>query len=746
MEFSTQFAGRKLIVKIGEMAGQANGSCVVQYGETVVLATATMGSQDKDVDFFPLTVEYEERFYAAGKIKGSRFIKRETRPPDEAILAGRFIDRSLRPLFNQELRREVQIINTVLATDQENDPDVVALYASILAVAISDIPWDGPIAGLRIGLIPSSDPNQPPEFCLNPTYNARAKSLLDLVISGFKDQILMIEAGAFEVSEETIFKAIEFGNKHLGSLIKFFEEIVAKAGKPKNLTLIKNLEKEKEEYVKIVENFIRDNAEKYLFQQPLRTKAERIGAAEKIRQDLDILLTEKNISKEKRERAMNYINKLIYTEVSRGILEKGKRIDGRKLDEIRPISAQVGILPRVHGSAIFQRGETQVLSTVTLGAPGMEQYLDTMEESGRKRFMHHYNFPPFCSGEVAPLRMTGRRETGHSALVEKGLIPLIPDKDSFPYTIRVVSEVLSSNGSTSMASTCASCLALMDAGVPIKKPVAGVAIGLASESVSIPLGTGKGKKISKWKIFTDLQDLEDGPGGMDFKVIGTGDGITGIQMDTKTYGLNFEIIKEALIAAKKARLQILDLMNHVLAEPRKELSPYAPRIVSFRIDPEKIRTVIGPGGKVINDIIAKTGVTIDIEQDGLVVITSTSEEAMQKAVDWIKNLVREIKVGEVFQGKVTRILDFGTFVELVPGHEGMVHVSEMAPYRIEHPSEIVKVGDVVPVKVIAIDEHGRIDLSMRAAKEPSYVPRLKPVRKQIRRPSGRKRPSLRRRY
>lgn len=738
MIFSTEFAGKKLIVKTGEMAGQANGSCTVQFGETVVLATATMSKVEKDVDFFPLTVEYEERFYAAGKIKGSRFIKRETRPPDEAILAGRFIDRSLRPLFNQEMRHEVQIINTVLATDQENDPDIVALYASILAVAISDIPWDGPIAGLRVGLIPSSDADRPPELCLNPTYNARDKSLMELVISGFKDQILMIEAMASEVSEEMIFKAMEFGNKHFSHLIKFFEDIVAKVGKPKNLTIIENLEKEKEEYKKIAEDFIRDNAEKYLFKQPLKVKADRIGAAEKIRQDLDILLTEKGISKEKREKAMNYIDKLIYQEVSRGILEKGKRIDGRKFDEIRPITAQVGILPRVHGSALFQRGETQVLSAVTLGAPGMEQYLDTMEETGRKRFMHHYNFPPFSSGEVAPLRMTGRRETGHSALVEKSLIPVIPDKDSFPYTIRVVSEVLSSNGSTSMASNCASCLALMDAGVPIKKPTAGIAIGLASEI--------KNKKIVKWKIFTDLQDLEDGPGGMDFKVIGTRDGITGIQMDTKTYGLNFDIIKEALEMAKKGRLSILSLITQILAEPRKELSPYAPRITCFRIDPEKIRTVIGPGGKVINDIIAKTGVTIDIEQDGLVAVTSTSDEAMQKAINWIKNLVREIKVGEVFQGKVSRIMDFGAFVELVPGHEGMVHVSELASHRISHPSEIVKIGDIIPVKVTAIDKQGRIDLSVRAATEENYVPRPRPTKKPIRRLSGRDRSSFKRRY
>lgn len=721
MQFETEFAGRKLIIKTGELAGQANGACTVQYGETVVLATATMGSQDRDVDFFPLTVEYEERFYAAGKIKGSRFIKRETRPPDEAILAGRLIDRGLRPLFNQELRREVQVINTVLATDQENDPDMVALYASSLALAISDIPWDGPIGGVRIGLISSSEEGKKPEFVLNPTYTARAKSQMDLVISGFKDQILMVEAGAQEVDEQTIYEAMELGNKHFGQLIKFFEEVVAKVGKKKNMAIIEALEEEKEEYKKIAEEFVHGNAEKYLFKEQLKTKAERIAAAEKIRQDLDAVLTEKGVGKEKIVKAMDYINKLIYEQVSRGILEHGKRIDGRKLDEVRPLSAVVDVLPRVHGSALFQRGETQVLSTVTLGAPGMEQYLDTMEESGRKRFMHHYNFPPFCSGEVKPLRQTGRRETGHGALVEKGLMPMIPDKDSFPYTIRVVSEVMSSNGSTSMASSCASCLALMAGGVPIKKPAAGVAIGLASET--------KNKKIVKYKIFTDLQDLEDGPGGMDFKVIGTKDGITGIQMDTKTYGLNFDIIKETLGAAKKGRITLLDVITKVLPVPRPELSPYAPRITAFKIDPEKIREVVGPGGKVINEIIAKTGVTIDIEQDGLVAITSVSDEAMQKAVEWIKNIVRVIQVGEIFQGRVTRIMDFGAFVELVPGHEGMVHVSEMASHRVEHPSDIVKIDDIVPVKVTEIDDHGRIDLSMRAAVEPGYVPRPRPTRK-----------------
>jgi polyribonucleotide nucleotidyltransferase len=735
--FETEIGGRRLKVKTGELAGQANGSVYVQYGETSVLATAVMSKEDKDVDFFPLTVEYEERFYAAGKIKGSKFIKRETRPPDEAILAGRLIDRSLRPLFPEGLKREVQVINTVLSVDQENDPDIVALYASILAVAISDIPWQGPIAGLRIGLIPSSDPERPPEFCLNPTYQARAKSLLDLVIAGSGERVLMIEAGANEVKEDQVLAAIQFAQRHLGRLLKFFEEVIQKVGKPKNYQPLEILKAEKEEYQQIVEDFICQNSQKYLFSQPLKTKTERLGAVEKIRQDLDALLTEKGIGREKREKAVGLINKLIYRQVSQAILNQDLRIDGRKLEEIRPLSAGVSVLPRVHGSALFQRGETQVLSTVTLGAPGMEQYLDTMEETGRKRFMHHYNFPPFSTGETAPLRATGRRETGHSALVERGLVALMPDKESFPYTVRVVSEVLSSNGSTSMASVCASSLALMDAGVPMKKTVAGIAIGLASEENE--------KEITRYKIFADLQDVEDGPGGMDFKVVGTRDGITAIQMDTKTHGLSLEIINKTLALAKTKRLEILDFLEKILAGPRPNLSPYAPKIASFKINPEKIREVIGPGGKVINDIIAKTGVTIDIEQDGLVVVTSSSEKALQKAVDWIKNIVREIKVGEIFQGKVSRIVDFGIFVELVPGHEGLVHISEMSSRRLNHPSEIVHVGDIVPVKVIEIDKEGRLNLSIRAATEENYTPRPKPARKSTRRPVSR-RSSFRKRY
>lgn len=699
-KFETEIDGKKLIIKTGELASQANGAVIAQYGETVVLATVVMGKKRSDLDYFPLLVDYEERFYAAGKIKGSRFIKRETRPPDEAILAARMIDRAFRPLFNQDLRREIQIIITVLAVDQENDPDIVALYAASAALVLSDIPWDGPVAGVRVGRINN-------EWVLNPTYQSRAKSNLDLVVCGPDLRVIMIEASAQEIPEEVVLEAIKFGAKQTNQIIKFLKEIQSASWRTKiEIEKEENEEKEEKEKInQVINDFFKKEVSKYLFVKKLLFKEERIGAAEKIRQELDKILIEKNIGKEKREKTMNEINKLIYKEISQAILEKEKRIDGRNLNEMRTLSSQVGFLPRVHGSAVFQRGETQVLSIVTLGAPGMEQYLDTMEESGRKRFMHHYNFPPFSSGEVGFLRATGRRETGHSMLVEKGLVAVMPDQENFPYTIRLVSEVLSSNGSTSMASVCASCLALMDAGVPIKEPVAGLAIGLASEENE--------KGIQKFKTFTDLQDLEDGPGGMDFKVIGSKDGIMAIQMDTKTHGLSFEIIEESLKKAKEGRKKILDFITGILKTPRKELSSYAPKIVSFRIDPEKIRNVIGPKGKVINEIVAQTGVTIDIEDDGLVMVTSSSQEALTKACDWIRDLTKEIKIGEVFRGKVKRIVDFGAFIELFSGESGLIHVSEIAPFRVKNVADILEVGEIVTVKLVKIDEMGRMNFSLK---------------------------------
>ncbi len=714
MKFTTEIGEKELIVKTGEMAGQANGSCVVQYGETTVLATAVLGEEEKELDYFPLSVDYEERFYAAGRIKGSRFIKRETRPPDEAILTGRLIDRSIRPFFNEESRRAVQVILTVLSVDQENDSDIVALWGAAIALSISDIAWDGPIAGVRVSRTPV-DPEKKSEWILNPSYEEREKSDLEVIVCGTKDRIIMLEAEAKEIDNKVTTEAIKYGLSHLEKINKFIKSIQKKVGKEKT-PLVADLTDEdflaKQELKRITKDIIEKEAPKYLFENVLKTKEDRIGAAGKIRACLDELLIEKQIGKEKRQKMVDFANKLIYRQVSQRILDKGERIDGRQLDEIRELNCQVGVLPRVHGSALFSRGETQTLSIITLAAPGSEQYLDTMKGEGRKRFMHHYNFPPYCSGEVKYIRSTSRREVGHGALAEKGILPILPEKEKFPHTIRIVSESLSSNGSTSMGAVCAAILAAMDAGIPIKKPVAGIAIGLASEEDE--------KGFKRYKLLTDIQDLEDGPGGMDFKAIGTADKITAIQMDTKTRGLNLDIVEKALAASSKARQQVLEKMTQALSKPRAELSPYAPKIIVVIINPDKIRDVVGPGGKVINEIINKTGASIDIEQDGTVSITSEDAESLKRAVQWVKDITREFKVGETFQGKVVRIMDFGAFVELVPGQDGMIHVSEMEHHHVKHPDDVVKIGDIVPVKIIKIDQ-GKIALSMKALKErPAY--------------------------
>lgn len=717
-KFETEIAGKTLKVEIGKLALHTNASCTVQYGETVVLATAVMPPEPReDMDYFPLMVDYEEKMYAAGKIKGSRFIKREGRPTDEAILNSRMIDRGLRPLFPYELRNDVQVVLTVLSSDGENDPDIVAITAASIALHISDIPWNGPLAGIRVGQING-------EWVLNPTYTAMEKSVCDITFSATKDKVVMFECSSNEISEENFFQAVEFGLNHAKKINKFIENIRKKMGKekvsPKEVEKdaleaefseeetpedAKKAEKIYEDAKKEAQDFIFKNLDKYLFDKPKGTKRERKAIYEKLKEETEEFLIEKQVGKDKRKKILKDFDELVEARVTKALLEEEKRIDGRKLDEIRPLNCEISFLPRTHGSAIFNRGETQILSTVTLGGPGEEQFLDSMEESGKKRYMHHYNDAPFSYGEAKPLRGPGRRAIGHGSLAEKALVPVLPEKENFPYTIRVVSEVMSSNGSSSMASVCGSTLALMDGGVPIKKPVAGIAIGMASDE--------KGD----FKILSDIQDLEDGKGGMDFKVAGTMDGITAVQMDTKTDGLTLEIIEKALQRAKENRLQILEKINETISEPKKELSPYAPKINSFYINPEKIRDVIGPGGKVINEIIEKTGVQIDIEDDGLVAITSTDQKSLDKASEWVKNIVREVVVGEVFQGKVTRILDFGAFVEILPNQEGLVHISELAPYRVEKVEDIVKVGDIIPVKVIKIDDMGRINLSLKRAKE-----------------------------
>lgn len=713
-KFETQWGGHTLTIEIGKFANQTNGSCAVRYGDTVVLGTVGLSENKREgIDFFPLMVDYEEKYYAAGKIKGSRFIKREGRPSDQATLTSRMIDRAIRPLFNQQQRNEVQVIATALSSDLENSADIPAFIAASCALAISNIPWDGPVAAIRIGRVPSDNDPTKAEWVINPTFAAREKSTLDLIVAGTTEKVIMVEAGAQEVPEDVMNEAFAFAQKHLQEPMDLIGKVVKKIGKAK-LPLMEAATDE-EVKAKAEAAAIMEDAEQFLipkikecfFNQPKASKGERKEVRAKLTKELDEYLIGKQIGKEKRTPALNAVYEIVERVISQAILDEEKRVDGRKIDEIRTLVTETGVLPRTHGSGLFSRGETQVLSVVTLGAPSLEQTLDTMEIDAKHHYMHHYYSPPYAVGEVKPMRGIGRREIGHGALAERALLPVLPDRATFPYTIRVVSEVMSSNGSSSMASSCGSSIALMDAGVPIKAPVAGVAIGLATD------------KNGAYKIITDIQDLEDGPGGMDFKVTGTRQGITAMQMDTKTHGLTPEMVKEALERARRGRLEILDAIEKVIPEPRAELSKYAPRIISYTINPEKIRDVIGPGGKVINEIIEKTGVEIDIEQTGLVMITSVSAEAAERALQWIKDLTRTVERGEVFEnGKVTRLMDFGAFVEVLPGQEGLVHISELAPFHVRSVTDVVKIGDIIPVKVIEIDEMGRINLSLKQA--PGY--------------------------
>jgi len=708
-KFETEVAGKKLLFEIGRFAGQADGACTVQYGGTMVLATAVMSNNVRDgIDYFPLLVDYEERLYAAGKIKGSRFIKREGRPSDEAILTSRLVDRSIRPLFDETTRQDVQVVLTVLSVDQENDPDIISLIAASAALSISNIPWYGPVAGVRIGMINN-------ECVLNPTYEAREKSELDIFLVASDEDVVMMEAGGNQVSEDKILEAMEFGHKHLKKIVQFIKEIQSKVGLDKEVVELGELsDKEKaaqEKLEKKVKDFCQERI-KSVFEQA--GNKEKYEALNKLKDDLEeVLKADNEVTKEQREQGIGIVDKMYEDKVRQMVLDENKRVDGRKLDEIRPLSCEVGVLPRTHGSGVFNRGETQVLSVVTLGSPGDEQFLDTMEETGKKRYMHHYNFPGFSTGEVKPIRSPGRREIGHGALAEKALEPVLPEKEEFPYTIRVVSEVLSSNGSTSQASTCGSTLALMDAGVPIKELVAGIAMGLITDK----------NDPKKYKLLTDIQGAEDHNGDMDFKVAGTKNGITAIQLDIKLHGISFDVVAETLEAAKKVRLEIIKVMTSVIAKPRKELSRYAPRIYTLRIDPEKIRDVIGRGGETINKIIDECGgadvTKIDIEPDGLVMVTTSNSGMGDKAVTWVKNLTHEVTVGEVYEGIVMKIVtdrnsgtEIGAIVELVPGQDGMVHISQFENRRINKVSDVVKVGDKLKVKVMGVDkERGRIELS-----------------------------------
>lgn len=705
---SGEWLGRPLSFKTGKIAQQADAAVWVQYGETVVQATVVQAKTEREgIDFFPLMVEFEEKLYAAGIIKGSRWIKREGRPTDQSVLTGRMIDRSIRPLFTKGDNRDVQVIITVLAVDQENDYDIVSLLAASAVLAISGLDWKGPIGGIRVGLINN-------EFVYNPTYEQQAQSSLDLIVSGTDKKTIMIEAGANETPEDLMLKAIMAGQKEMQGAIELIKKLqTSVTAKVKTIkTKLESPEDkeqaiEKEKTLTLGRAWLEENIKKILFDKIYYTKGERKLAVSVIKDGLDEYLFNQGINSSQRAYTIKkLVEGMVEAEITKAILDDKRRVDGRSLTEIRSLSAEVAILPRDHGTSLFSRGETQVMSIVTLGAPGLEQSLEGIEGQSKKRYMHHYNFPPYSVGEASPLRGTGRREIGHGALAEKALMPMIPNRDEFSYTIRVVSETLGSNGSSSMASTCASSLALMDAGVPIKKPVAGIAMGLASNS-----------DMSRWEILTDIQDLEDGEGGMDFKITGTDSGLTAIQLDTKTDGLTEEMMAKTLSQGRQALNEILGVLTSAIAAPRPELSPYAPRIISFNVDPEKIGAIIGPGGKVINKIIDETGVSIDIDDDGLVMVCGTDATMVQKAVDQVKQIVHVFTAGEIVQGKVVRILDFGAFVSLNGSQDGMVHVSELAPYRIEKPGDFLNLGDIVTVKIKEIDDQGRINLTMKGLPE-----------------------------
>lgn len=675
--YTVDFGQRELIFELGEVAKQANGSVLVRYGDTVVLCTVAASSEAKQLDFFPLTVNYEERLYAAGKIPGG-FIKREGRPTEFATLAARLIDRPLRPLFPEGFRNEVQVVATVLSVDVNNAPEIAAMVGASLALSISDIPFAGPIAGVKVGRVNGS-------YVINPTIEQMEASDIDLVVAGTKDAINMVEAGAAEVDEKSMLEAILFGHEAIKEIIKVQEKICLDNAKPKMDVLLYQVD----------ENLYQIVDEKY--GEKLRNLC-RLTDKESYKMALNNLsdeILEQNETAEIKK-IKEIIQLIIKEEVRRLITDEKIRPDGRKQTEIRHLSASVDFLPRTHGSALFQRGQTQALSVCTLGALNEYQKLDGLDLEESKRFMLHYNFPPYSVGETGRIGAAGRREIGHGALGERALKYVIPSEHEFPYTIRIVSEILESNGSTSQASICAGTMALMSAGVPIKAPVAGIAMGLVM-------------KGENYTILTDIQGLEDHLGDMDFKVAGTEKGVTALQMDIKIGGITQEILKEALEQAKPARLQILEVMREAIKHPREKLSEYAPKVVMLTIDPEKIRDVIGPGGKQINAIIEQTDVKIDIEQDGSVFIYGNDEEKTNKAKQFIEKIVRVPIIGEIYLGKVVRIEKFGAFVEIYEGKDALVHISKLAPERIEKVEDVVKLGDTIQVKVTEVDDRGRVN-------------------------------------
>ncbi|WP_448542751.1 polyribonucleotide nucleotidyltransferase [Roseiflexus sp.] len=690
---SMELAGRTLTLEAGRFAEQANGAVVVRYGDTMLLATAVASKEPRaDADFFPLTVDYEEKMYAAGKIPGS-FFKREGKPTDSAILTARLTDRPLRPLFPEGYRNEVQIIVTTFSIDMVNDPAPLAIIGASAALAISDIPFLGPVGAVQVGYIDG-------KVQINPEMPDMPNSDLDLVVAGTKDAVLMVEAGAKELPEDLMLEAIIQGHQVCKQICDLQNELVRLAGRPKR------------EFVPPpVDTSLEESIQQWLGNRLYEAitdpnKMVRDAQTEALKQEVIAHFTADEPEEELEARiaaVSTAFENLLYEEVRRMILERGERVDGRGPKDIRPISIEVGLIPRVHGSGLFTRGQTQVLTLATLGSPAEEQRLDDLGIETTKRYIHHYNFPPFSTGEVRRLGSPRRRDIGHGALAERSLLAVLPSKEEFPYTMRLVSETLSSNGSSSMASVCGSSLALMDAGVPIKAPVAGVAMGLI---------TGKD---GRWRVLTDIQGIEDHLGDMDFKVAGTAKGVTGLQLDIKTTGITYEIMREAFAQAREGRLYILDKMNAVISEPRKELSPYAPRIITLQINPDKIGALIGPGGKTVRGITEATGAQIDIEEDGRVYISTPDAAAAQQAVAMVEALTREIKVGDIFLGKVVRIMPFGAFVNLAPGKDGMVHVSELDVGRVENVEDVIKMGDEINVMVIGIEPGtGKVSLSRRA--------------------------------
>jgi polyribonucleotide nucleotidyltransferase len=677
--------GKTIQFEIGRFAQQANAAVLGRMGDTIVHATVVCGKERDDIDWFPLQVEYQEKLYAGGKIKGSRWVKREGRPSDEAILTARLIDRSIRPLFPDGFKKEVQVVITVLSVDGENDPDVLALCTASAALSISDIPFEGPVAAVRVGEKEGS-------FFVNPAYVERDFSNLDLVVAAKKDSLVMVEAGANEVGEEKMVEALEYAFNQVKPVLDAIEKLTKSMGRKKQAFVAPKEDaglkaKLAKKYASQIKGLVVKSDDE-------RANRERVGDF------IDTVFADYP-DNSKKEMA-NLIYAILKEKTRAQILTKGTRGDGRKMDVVRELNINTGVLARTHGSAVFSRGATQALSIVTLGSPSLGQQIESMEGEEEKRYMHHYFFPPYSVGEAGRFGWPSRREVGHGALAERALEPVIPNEDDFPYAIRVVSEIMSSNGSTSMASVCGSTLSLMDAGVPIKKPVAGIAMGLI-----------KDKKSDKYLVLTDITGAEDHIGDMDFKVAGTKDGITALQMDIKIKGVSNKLLKEALQAAKKARLHILEKMLSVLAEPRKKLSQYAPQISLLQIDPEKIGEIIGPGGRMIRQITGETDTMIDVDDDGRVTITGESKDGVARAIDWVEGLTRELQVGEVFEdAEVKRILDFGAFVEVLPGKEGLVHVSRMSTKYIKHPDAVVKVGDRVKVHVSEIDAMKRVNLSM----------------------------------